>query len=57
MPPTLGDLRKELNGGNNFEGIEEGMPYVRVYDTVRVEVDTPLEVEIDDQPVRVRIDR
>ena len=60
MPPTLGDLRKELEGRNDpesFEDIKENMPYVRIWDTVTVEVDTPLEVEIDDQPVRVMIER
>lgn len=56
MPPTLGDLRKELEGRNNFEDIEEGMPYVRVWDAVKVKVDTPLEVEIDDLPLRVHVD-
>lgn len=56
MPPTLGDLRKELNGRNDFKDIEESMPYVRVWDAVRVEVDAPLEVEIDDLPLRVHVD-
>lgn len=56
MPPTLGDLRKELDGGGNFEGFKESIPYVNVFDAVRVEVDAPLEVEIDDLPLRVHVD-
>ena len=53
MPPTLG----EIQNAKDPEKVFGKMPFVKISGSVDVDVDTPLQVEIDNQPIEVEVSR